>query len=348
MPDEQAPVGMMAPKVAQRWVRPLDVEPGHWKKQLATKHLAVATKGKVQPLMALLNANPEFLNKRGGHGRTLLWEAARAGKLAAVEFLVERGADVEATGCYNGETLVQISPMCASIHYDRPAVAAFLKPRVKAPDIFQAAFLGDLARVKRLIAAQPDLVNAEDPDNEIYFTPPLTFAVAGGQRALAELLLDAGAEISRYGAQLFHLASGLGCFDLLELLYARGADPAAVDAGIFVAARDTATVVWLLDHGAPVNRVGLGGFPPLVYLARGDKGNTLERMAILLERGADTDARGPAGRTALHYAAASGASPKVELLLTHGANRRAKDESGLTPLDVAVASSRTSTADLLR
>lgn len=85
-----------------------------------------------------------------------------------------------------------------------------------------------------------------------------------------------------------------------------------------------------------------------MYLARGDKGNTLEKMVALLERGADTDARGPAGRTALHYAAASGASAKVKLLLAHGANRHVKDDSGQTPLDVAVASGRASTADLLR
>jgi ankyrin repeat protein len=335
-------------RTAQRWVRELDVEPGHWKKQLPTKHLALATKSDGRALRALLSANPEFLNRRGNHGRTLLWEATRAGKLANVKFLDGLGADVELTGCYNSETLVQISPMCASIHYERRDVAAFLESRTSPHDIFQAAFLGDSERVRILLRANPDLVNVEDDDNEIYFTPPLTFAIAGGSAAVAQLLLDAGAEIACYCAQLFHVASMLGRIDLLELLFARGADPTAADTSVFVVARELSTVRWLLDHGVPVNRAGMNGSPPVVYLTRGDKGNTLDRVRLLLEHGAHVDARGPGGRTALHHAAAAGALDTLELLLASGADRRAKDDAGLTPLATAVATGKISAAELLR
>src|SRR6266849_1251516 len=96
-PDHSKPV------VAQRMVRLLDVEPGHWKKQLPFRHLDLARRGDVPGLEALLRAHPEFLSKRGSHNRTLLWEAARRGKLAAVKMLVAAGADVNATGCYNNE-----------------------------------------------------------------------------------------------------------------------------------------------------------------------------------------------------------------------------------------------------
>ena len=70
--------------VNQRWTKPLDVEPGHWKKQLPQKRLKVAAKDDVEGLRALLAANSLDLNRRGPHGRTLLWEAVRAGKEAAV------------------------------------------------------------------------------------------------------------------------------------------------------------------------------------------------------------------------------------------------------------------------
>ncbi|MDX2020952.1 MAG: ankyrin repeat domain-containing protein [Deltaproteobacteria bacterium] len=253
----------------RRWVRALNVPPGHWKKQLPTKCLAIASKGTVQTLKALLKANTEYLNKRGNHGRTLLWEATRAGNLANVKLLLDAGADAEVTGCYNSETLVQLSPMCAAIHYKRPTVAAFLKTRTRPHNIFQAAFLGDGPRVKRLLVDNPRLLNADDEDNEIYFTPPLTFAVAGGHHDVTEQLLDAGADIRSYSAQLFHVASGLGRVDLLDLLLTRGADPMAADSSVFVAARDPVTTQWLLNHGVPVDRVGTSGFPPLVYLAPG-------------------------------------------------------------------------------
>lgn len=90
--------------VNQRWTKPLDVEPGHWKKQLPQKRLKVAAKDDVEGLRALLAANPLDLNRRGLHGRTLLWEAVRAGKearyvacrtrhLEVIALLLERGGD---------------------------------------------------------------------------------------------------------------------------------------------------------------------------------------------------------------------------------------------------------------
>lgn len=103
--------------VSQRRVRPFDFEPGHWKKQLPAKYLRLAKRGDLPALEALLRTHPEFLSKGGSHHRTLLWEAARSGKLAAVMVLVAAGADVNAVGCYNGETLVLITPYCAARYY---------------------------------------------------------------------------------------------------------------------------------------------------------------------------------------------------------------------------------------
>ena len=65
--------------LAQRWLRPLDVPPGYWKRQLPAKLLAVGGRGELPELRALLKTHPEYLSKRGNHGRTLLWEAARRG-----------------------------------------------------------------------------------------------------------------------------------------------------------------------------------------------------------------------------------------------------------------------------
>src|SRR3954447_21026905 len=163
-PDCPAPV-------PQRWERPLNFPPGHWKRgpwrrQVPKKDLTIAARGDVAMLRKLLADHPEYLNKRGSHNRTLLWEAARRGKLAAVQWLVEQGADLDATGCYNGESHVQLTPYCAAIYYRRAAVAAYLKAQHPRLDIFRAAFLGDHVRVADALAADPALLHVEDPADD--------------------------------------------------------------------------------------------------------------------------------------------------------------------------------------
>ena len=58
---------------------------------------------------------------------------------------------------------------------------------------------------------------------------------------------------------------------------------------------------------------------------------------MLLERGADANARDPEGRTALMLAAASEAVPAqaVEALIARGADVNAKDPAGMTALSFA-------------
>ena len=55
----------------------------------------------------------------------------------------------------------------------------------------------------------------------------------------------------------------------------------------------------------------------------------------MLENGAPVNARGPSGKTALHYAA-GGFSLSVELLLKHGATVELQDDRNATPLDLAI------------
>jgi ankyrin repeat protein len=333
--------------VPQRWERPLDFEPGHWKKQLPTKYLQVAARGDFDGLRQLLAEHPEFLNKRGSHGRTLLWEATRWGKLEAVKWLVEQGAEVDATGCYNGESYVQLTPYCAAIYYRREDVAAYLSTRDPQLDIFRAAFTGDQKRVAEALAADPAMVNAEDPFDDIYFVPLLAFAVVGGHLAMVEILLKRGAIVTPYSAQLIHLAARASRLDLIEMLVAYGADMRAVDTGIFVAVLDLQIMRYLLTHGASATAVGKNGFPPLIYLSRGDKSEHPDKLQLLLEHGASVNAIGPKGRTALHYAAAGGHLQSMTVLLHYGADPTLRDHQGQTPLSLARATGKIKAANLL-
>ena len=204
----------------QRWIRPGLDEPGLFRGQMPTKHLALAARGDMAGLRALIKAHPDYLSKRANHNRTLLWEAVRRGRMPVVRWLVERGADVDATGAYNNESAVQITPYCAALYYRRPEAAAYLLGKGARLDIFRAAFIGEQARVEELLAAEPELLDAEDPQDNIYFVPVLGFAVAGGQAGVTEYLLKRGAKAVQYTAQLLHYAGRAGQLDMIELLAA--------------------------------------------------------------------------------------------------------------------------------
>jgi ankyrin repeat protein len=318
---------------AQRWARPLDVPPGFWKRQLPTKYLRLAARGDLPGLRQLLADQPDSLSHRGAHGRTLLWEAARRGRLQVVQWLLDHGADLDATGAYNNESHVQITPYCAAVFYRRPRVAACLRARDPQIDVFRAAFLGDVAEMRAQLAADPALLDAEDPCDAIYYMPLVAFAVAGGHLDATEFLLRRGARTGPYASRLGYLAAHAGRLDLLELLVAYGLDLSACDPWICVATRDLRVLRFLLTHGVSVTESATNGFPPLVYAARGDKRQSVEHIRLLLEHGAPVSAAGPDGRTALDHATAAGRTDMIDLLLEHGAVPRSIEDGGGTSDD---------------
>lgn len=321
----------------QRYMRPIDATPGHLKKQLPTKQLALAARGNLAALASLLLEHRELLNHRGPFNRTFLWEAARKGKLKTVQWLVERGADVNACGAYNNESMLQITPYCAAIYYRRSDVAAFLLACGAQTDIFRAAFLGDQERVLAELTTHPELLNAEDPFDSTYYAPLIAFAVKSGKLSLVQELLQRGAVVAPYSLLLLGMAASTSNEDMVKLLVSHGALLSKIDAGIFVGIDDLQLMRYLLENGVSVNTPGFGKFPPLIYLCRGDKGESVEKVNLLLEYGASVNAIGPKGRTALHYAATAGYLHVLSLLLEHGADPNIMDERGETPRSLAEA-----------
>jgi hypothetical protein len=328
-------------------VRPLDFLPAARKQMMRTKDSDIAAKGDIEALRQLLTRHPERLNQRGSHNRTLLWEAVRRGKLPAVQWLVEQGADVNATGRYNGESFVQLTPYCAAIYYHRLEVAEYLRSHGAQEDIFRAAFLGDIEPVARELAIHPERINAEDPQDPIYYVPLLSFAVAGGQIDLVESLLKRGAVVAPYSLQLLSLAAKDGRKDILELLLNHHAQIVPVGEYYFYNTYTLDILRYFLEHGASPSLKGENGFPPLVYLCRADKGEQPEKIKLLLEYHAPVNALGPKGRTALHYAAAAGFQEVVTILLDHGTNYWIRDHQGETPLALARRYDRIDTANML-
>jgi ankyrin repeat protein len=333
--------------VPQHMVRQLDFLPDARKRMLRTKDLKIAAKGDIEGLRLLLARHPESLNRRGSHNRTLLWEATRAGKLSAVKWLVEQGAEVNAVGRYNGESFVQLSPYCAAIYYRRPEIAEYLRLHGSHEDIFRAAFLGDSESITRALDLRLDLINAEDPQDRLYYVPLLSFAVAGGKIELVDHLLQHAAVVPPYSLQLVSLAAKNARQDILDLLVAFHAQILPLGEYYFLNTYPLDILRYLLEHGASLKEQAENGFTPLIYLCRADKGEQPEKIKLLLEYGAPLNALGPQGRTALHYAAAAGFLGVMALLLEHGTDYQVRDQQGETPLAVARRYDRLAAVDML-
>lgn len=148
-------------------------------------------------------------------------------------------------------------------------------------------------------------------------------AALGDQERLAALL-DQGASI---GARSFdgwtplHLAAFFGQPEAVRLLITRGAE------------------VDVLSTNSSANT-------PLCAALAG-KGNG-DIVLLLLNAGADVNARAAHGVTPLHLAASRGVEALIRLLLSHGANPAARMDDDTTPASMATARGHEEAAALLR
>lgn len=120
--------------------------------------------------------------------------------------------------------------------------------------------------------------------------------------------------------------------DVAEILITKGADVNAKDFNDMtplihaVKSQDSAVVRILIRKGADVN-TGIGSRgTPLMYAWQP------EMVQILLENGANVNAKDFYGRTHLWHVAGDGTTDVAEILIQKGANVNEKDDNGQTPL----------------
>lgn len=93
-----------------------------------------------------------------------------------------------------------------------------------------------------------------------------------------------------------------------------------------------------------VNQRGLFGNTPLkVAIVWGD----IEAVGLLLDAGADLDAKNEDGYTALHWTVLFDRHQIAELLIARGASREVRNDDELTPLEMAVEKGDQAMASLL-
>lgn len=197
--------------------------------------------------------------------------------------------------------------------------------------LMEAIRAGDKPGVDALLRAEPGLLRFTSPNG----SSVLLLAAYYGHPELAEVLVRHGAK-----ADVFE-ASALGDFDTLRKLV--GGDPALVNAfaadgfyplGLAAFFGHRAIVEFLLKNGADV-KTAARNTQKVTALHGAVARRDVEIVKMLLEAGADPNARQERGFVPLHDAAANGNVALVELLLKHGAQSGAKSDDGKTAGDMA-------------
>ena len=294
--------------------------------------VAAAGRGDLETVRQLLADNPDWLHTIGSHGRTMLWEAAYRGKLEMVQFLIERGADIHLPGCHLSQHGIEITPYCVARHEGRDEVADYLLSQGAEVDIHSAAYLGDYDTVRAHLERDASLVNSgylqsvmlpsgqphTVEHRDTAWATPLCYAIIGGNAAIVELLIECGATIEPYSEILLDNAVGEDQVEMTEMLLENGADPSKAPHIL----DDGSEMSRLLKaYGVPsedINAQNHMGWPRLVYVCRGDKGEHPEDVLRLLALGADINIRNHKGETALHCAAKAGFLKVIHLLIEKG------------------------------
>ncbi|MFC1716254.1 ankyrin repeat domain-containing protein [Candidatus Poribacteria bacterium] len=296
-------------------------------------------------------------------GSAEVWGAAANGDIKAIKQLLAKGADVNARDIKDGMT-----PLSWAALLSQTETAELLiqkgadvnaRNRDGATSLHVAAFFGQAEAARLLIQKGAD-VNARSGDG----ATPLHVAAFLGRTATAELLIQKGADVNARNndgaTSLDALAIDKETTEFVATLLGIKVDEKEVEIGrtkiagilrqhnaksgyelqplrddIWIAAR-TGNMEAIKQHlvkGADVNDMDRKfGVTPLSWAAL--LGQTVA-IELLIQRGADVNARGRDGGTPLHGAAFLGQTEAAELLIQKGADVNARDNNGATPLDAS-------------
>ncbi len=299
--------------------------------------LNAAQTGDLPTVKAWVEQHPRDINAYGWETRTLLLLSAGKGHLPVVDFLLKSGANPNLSG------------------------DGFSSAGLKQTPLHVAAWHGNPAVIGRLLEAKAE-INPTDAEHQT----PLHLAVLEGKEASVLLLLKAGANIhapdrrgiSPYRQALTETKTNLADLMLTNVSPSNAADDKGNTPLHLAVSRNNASIIdILLRRGASIDATNGLGLTPLhlaidlgysrladllikhearvdLYAAAG-LGRRAEVEQMLQKQAGLVTQANRQGRTALHWAAASGQSEMTMYLLNHNAQAGAKDIDGASALDLA-------------
>ncbi|MGQ0798048.1 MAG: ankyrin repeat domain-containing protein [Methanobacteriota archaeon] len=212
------------------------------------------------------------------------------------------------------------------------------------PAVFDAIKAGDLAKVQRILRADPTIANARGPDG----VPAVVFALYHGRKDIADAILAHKPVLDA------HAAATVG--DLARVRELVEKDPRGVHAfsadgfpplGLAAYMGHADVVRYLLSKGADVNQIGKNP-AKFTALTGAVAARHLDVVRILVEAGADPNYWYGGGYTPVLEAAAHGDIPMLELLVAHGGDVTAETEQGATAVSLASEGGHQDAAEWLR
>lgn len=231
------------------------------------------------------------------NAQELFEEAALRDDLTAIRILLEGGL-LGSIPKSAGARALFLAEGKADVHTVKLLLAAGVHPNVPAEGLHCALYMAVVHRNYEIIRLL--LEAGADPNGQAKNPPLLSAARADGQAV--EMLLAAGAStkaVSEHGANALHLASEFGQSDIVRRL---------------------------LQAGIPVDSQDPHGNTAMHYAARSIRIDDV--LPVLIDHGADIEARAKDGCTPALHAASRGRVNVFDALVRFGANPLVTSENG--------------------
>jgi len=215
---------------------------------------------------------------------TVFLEAVQQGNMQLVSQMLQQEPALAQAQTENG-----LSALLLAAYYGHPQIASLLAGRRSDLTLFEACVVGDVDRIRTLLAADPGQVNAFSADG----FQPIGLAAFFKQPQAAQILLENNADVNSpsHNAQKVPPLNSACASGSLEI------------AGM------------LLEHGADPNLRQEGGFVPLHNAAQNGLAELIE---LLLDHGAEINLRAASGQTPLGFALEANQAPATDLLRRRG------------------------------
>lgn len=333
----------------------------------------------IKRIQAIIRDSPDLVNAHNatGNGGTPLHAAAEKGYVSVTEYLLANHADVNAK---DNQGLTPLHIAARNGHKRLCEMLLAAGANVNAADndgytpLHLAAIKGYLSVAETLLAKGAQVNTATHQDRNITLNSPLTSAALAGFPGMVDLLLAHGADIE-YREQggstplirvVYSEPTRESC---LKVLLDKGANVNAVNnsglTALAFAVRDAKTTLisLLLDHHAevdarvsarnwsdPRNRMGWEEDRQdrdwtVLFEAVGN--GDVATTRLLLDRGANINAKAASGITPVHWAVLQDKLDTLKLLLERKADVNVRDSGGNTPLHYAVDNGRAELVEAL-